>query len=592
MTSLTRAAGVRSLGPGLERGALAGLTLLAATLAFELVQPLVSLGPMVLTNVETLLLLCVGLWAAARVAAGRRPHVPRTVALPAVVWLGVLLVSALLAPAHRLDALKFVGRMTGAALAAWVAYDLSLATGRRASLLRALALGGLLVGLFGLAEATQLPAILHFLAAFKQGPTVVGEALRVSSTLEYATITSMVLELTVPLLLAWVLVAGHRWGRLLLAGGLVAVLAAQALTLTRGGAIALLAALGWMAAWAAWRRRRALSGSSFLAGATLLALWAAMLIVNPVTRYRLVSETQQSWYQAAYQAPQHLILEAGQAIYVPVTVRNAGVRTWQTGREHSFSLGYHLARPDGTVVQFDGAHIALPYDVPPGAQVQVHALVKAPARDGEYVVEWDMVQEGVTWFSWEGSAPARTGLTVVSAAAAGQTLPPDLPPSPAAASRPAGTVTPGEQGRLWLWQVAAGMVARHPLLGVGPDNFRWLHGAYAGVAGADNRVHANNLYIEWLVDTGIVGLAAFLWLTWRLARAAYAGLEGDGRAKEHVVWQLAITGSLVAWFVHGLLDFFYEFTPTYLAFALLCGLALVRRPPVGDGGRPCASDSM
>ena len=40
------------------------------------------------------------------------------------------------------------------------------------------------------------------------------------------------------------------------------------------------------------------------------------------------------------------------------------------------------------------------------------------------------------------------------------------------------------------------------------------------------------------------------------------------------VWQLALIGSLVAWYVHGLVDYFYEFMPTNTAFWLLVGLAI------------------
>jgi len=579
------------LGRGLERLAFAAMTVLAATLPLEYVRPLVILRGLVLTNVETLLLLTLVLWAAARVAARRRPQVPGSVALPALAWLAVLIVSALLAPAHRQDAARFVARMIAAVLAAWAAYDLAQATGRRVTLLRALALGGLVVGLLGLAEATGTPAVMDLLAGFKEGPTMVGDVLRVSSTLAYATIASMVLELCVPLLLAWTLTARRGRGRLLPGAGLLAVLAAQVLTLTRGGLIALVAALGWMAAWAAWRRRRAVLVGSLATGAAFLALWGVVLIANPVARYRLVSETERGWYQAGYQVPESLTLDAGTATYVPVTATNTGVRTWQAGTDQGYALGYHLLTSDGTVIDFDGGHIALPHDVPPGGSVQVQALVTAPAVDGEYLVEWDMLQEGVTWFSWEGSAPVRTRLTVTNGVAGGAVLP-DPSEAATAGARREGELTAGEQGRLWLWSVAAGMFVERPLLGVGPDNFRWLHGTFAGAEGADRRIHANNLYIEWLVDTGLLGLAAFLWLTWRLARGAYAGLARGPRAADHAIWQLAITASLVTWFAHGVLDFFYEFTPTYLAFALLCGLALVRSPLAHEEGRPCESDLM
>ncbi len=41
-----------------------------------------------------------------------------------------------------------------------------------------------------------------------------------------------------------------------------------------------------------------------------------------------------------------------------------------------------------------------------------------------------------------------------------------------------------------------------------------------------------------------------------------------------MIWGLAVFAGLVAWFVHGLFDSFYEFTPTYTAFWLLAALGM------------------
>ncbi len=129
------------------------------------------------------------------------------------------------------------------------------------------------------------------------------------------------------------------------------------------------------------------------------------------------------------------------------------------------------------------------------------------------------------------------------------------------------------------------MALARPLLGVGPDNFRLVYGDYAGVAVWDSTVHANNLYLEWLADTGLVGFAIFLWLNAALVAGAYRRLgrgNPDGPAAAYgVVWQLSLLAALTAWYVHGMLDSFYEFTPTFVAFWLIAGLALSRPiPPV------------
>jgi hypothetical protein len=349
---------------------------------------------------------------------------------------------------------------------------------------------------------------------------------------------------------------------------LLAGLSALALTLTRAGVLALLSALGLMAALAwRWRWRRLLVGSLLTAGG-LLALVGMILVYNPTAGLRLRTETEQSWYQAAYQAPARLSAPASGLVSASVRVANTGVREWEAGGPTPFQLSYHLLREDGRQLQYDGPRSPLPRLVQPGERVEVEAIVQAPTRPGEYILEWDMVQEGVAWFSWKGAAPARTRLTVIAG---------DAPTEPA----PAPTPAPGQivrippPGRLDLWRAALRMAAARPLLGVGPDNFRLVYGLYAGLKTWDPNIHANNLYLEWLAGTGGLGLLAFVWLNGLILWRAWQGLRPQpGRSRQAVIWRLAVFAGLMAWFVHGLLDSFYEFTPTYTAFWLLAALGL------------------
>lgn len=139
------------------------------------------------------------------------------------------------------------------------------------------------------------------------------------------------------------------------------------------------------------------------------------------------------------------------------------------------------------------------------------------------------------------------------------------------------------------WRIALRMARKCPLLGVGPDNFRWVYGDFAGVATWDTGGHANSLYFEWLADTGLPGLCLFLWLAWRLLQASFTGLFDRRVASPESrtplpVWRLAMAVSLLTWFLHGLLDYFYEPLPTNLAFWLMAGLVLssTRSPARND----------
>lgn len=90
-------------------------------------------------------------------------------------------------------------------------------------------------------------------------------------------------------------------------------------------------------------------------------------------------------------------LETGETTRRKVVLRNDGSLPWPA--DGSFALSYHWRRRTGDGVIWDGLRTPLPRVVPPGGEVEVLARVRAPERGGRYSLEWDMVHEGVTWFS-------------------------------------------------------------------------------------------------------------------------------------------------------------------------------------------------
>ena len=81
-----------------------------------------------------------------------------------------------------------------------------------------------------------------------------------------------------------------------------------------------------------------------------------------------------------------------------------------------------------------------------------------------------------------------------------------------------------EFSRQKLWYAGLLAFRDHPLLGIGPDNFRRAYGHYLGREQTDDRLHANNFYIEVLATLGIAGLAAFVWLI--VALGAHGAARG------------------------------------------------------------------
>ena len=82
-------------------------------------------------------------------------------------------------------------------------------------------------------------------------------------------------------------------------------------------------------------------------------------------------------------------------------------------------------------------------------------------------------------------------------------------------------------GRLSIWHAAVGMVADHPVNGVGVRGFREAYPRYAGeddfwlAHGQSGALHAHQIVLEVLSETGAIGLllwimgAALAWRAWR-----------------------------------------------------------------------------
>jgi lipoteichoic acid synthase len=107
------------------------------------------------------------------------------------------------------------------------------------------------------------------------------------------------------------------------------------------------------------------------------------------------------------------LLVTSQEIAVPVILANSGGRAWDPARIH---LSYHwlwlvpreLARRSRTVPYHDGIRTDLGGAVSPGARVALQARILAPSTPGLYWLQWDMVDEGVTWFAQVAPRQPRT----------------------------------------------------------------------------------------------------------------------------------------------------------------------------------------
>jgi len=99
---------------------------------------------------------------------------------------------------------------------------------------------------------------------------------------------------------------------------------------------------------------------------------------------------------------------AGQKQTLKFKVKNIGSLVWPAraplGWMNTVTIGDRwLAEDSRAVVNDLDSRTSLPHDLQPGDETELVLIVTAPATEGQYLLEIDMVHEGVTWFYQRGS---------------------------------------------------------------------------------------------------------------------------------------------------------------------------------------------
>ena len=538
----------------------ASVMLVAAIAPFERALPGSAFG-FTLTTVELTIAIALAIGAIAwvREPAAFTWRTPISLPLAAIVMSA--LVAAVAAPEFQGNAARVTARLIAAVLLFILVANVARSDRAARHIAAVLLAAASMVGVIAVLELAQIPWVLNALKAFRPGFHVVGGQLRATSTLFYPTITSMFLEVAFALGLVWLSSSRLAFAGLVLTGaGVVA-------TFTRSGLITVTLSLALYGAilyvrrkqWGSEHRRLAVL-AVVLVGLVLMSRSPQMLVA------RMSVEGSQDWYGALYDVPRQLTMRPDSFNDIEVTLSNEGRLTWQSTAPPPFALSYHFLQADSEdVVIFDGLRTPFAQPVEPGDEVQVKARVRAPGYPGTYLLIWDVVQEHRTWLSLEGVYPGRTTVSVEGT--------PVGAPLPSRGKMPSSVM---RMPRTVLWGAATQIAREHPVLGIGPDNFRHVYGRYLGLAAWDERVHANNSYIEVLVGMGAIGVAAMVWLMFAALGSATRALVEVSDARLPIV--AAAFAACAAIAVHALVDSFLTFTPTYAVFAIAAGVLFSAHP--------------
>lgn len=110
-------------------------------------------------------------------------------------------------------------------------------------------------------------------------------------------------------------------------------------------------------------------------------------------------------------------LRAGQKETIQVVIKNASDYLWAARGQRDGRFFMNAAdvwfQADGeTLVNNLDGRTNIPHDLYPGEEAKLPLQITAPGKPGEYILEIDMVQEGVGWFKDKGSTPFRIRVQV------------------------------------------------------------------------------------------------------------------------------------------------------------------------------------
>lgn len=142
--------------------------------------------------------------------------------------------------------------------------------------------------------------------------------------------------------------------------------------------------------------------------AKLISLWsdaAGFQAPSPMVMVPSVA------YRARYSCRFHpRWLRAGRSATVRVRITNASNHAWPPAERSGLHLGYRWLDEAGGNSGDPGESVALPAEVRPGCSITLKLRIDAPAETGMRLLEIDMVDEGIAWFSEKKSRHPTTSL--------------------------------------------------------------------------------------------------------------------------------------------------------------------------------------
>lgn len=139
--------------------------------------------------------------------------------------------------------------------------------------------------------------------------------------------------------------------------------------------------------------------------------WFSYQGVPPLEQFVSVGVSYSAQYDEGGNTPNYL--DPGQEYEVEVRVKNTSMSFWERKGDRRTNLGTHwINRDTGEMIKWDGRRGILDRDIKHGEETVIKIIIKAPEESGRYILQYDMVHEGVTWFSEQGVIPLEINIDV------------------------------------------------------------------------------------------------------------------------------------------------------------------------------------
>ncbi|MBQ2708104.1 MAG: O-antigen ligase family protein, partial [Clostridia bacterium] len=130
--------------------------------------------------------------------------------------------------------------------------------------------------------------------------------------------------------------------------------------------------------------------------------------------------------------------------------------------------------------------------------------------------------------------------------------------------------------RVNIWRGVGKMIGDYwqTGVGIGTDSFRCVYPLYS-LSGIESAPHSHNLYLQILVEIGIVGLVIFLVLLFFWAQSCFT-LHRNEERREKLI-PAALFCGLLAVLAQGMTDYIWYNYRVFLMFWLMLGLCAAAR---------------